>query len=245
MKKQNNWTLEVLLLLLGVIFFLSSCSNMGSDWEWGSGPVVSETREVAQFHSIEIMGNCQVIFKKDVQQELVVEAESNILPLIKTWVRPDGTLIIQNEKNFHSDSGITIYASMCEVRRFDIIGAAKLVGEQPFSCSDLTLIIDGAGRMEMHVDAANLTGRIEGSGCISLAGSADSHDFEIIGAGQLEALNFVVSRYKITIAGAGKCEIHVTNILDVILAGAGIVCYRGNPEVINSQITGAGSLIKL
>jgi hypothetical protein len=245
MKRRNDWTLEVIFVLLGLIFFLSSCSNMGSHGERGSGPVLSEIREVAHFHSIEIQGSCQVIFKKDMQQELVVEAESNILPLIKTWVRNDGTLIIENERNYSSDEGVMIHVSMQEIRRFDILGAAKLVGEQAFSCNDLSLTIEGAGKIEMHVDAANVTGRIAGSGHIFLAGSTNFHDFKIIGAGKLEALNFVTSSYKISIAGAGQCHIHVTKILDLILAGAGIVYYKGDPEVINPQITGAGSLLKL
>ena len=245
MKKQTSWTLEMLLLLFGLIFLVSSCSNLGSDGEWGSGPVLREVREVAQFHSIEILGNCQVIFRKDVQQELVVEAEANILPLIKTWVRNDGTLIIENEKDFHSNKGVTVYASMCEIRRFAIFGAAEIKGEHPFSCNDLNLSIEGAGKMQMHVDANNVISSIVGGGDISLAGRAGSHNFEIIGAGILEALDFSTSSCKIYIAGAGTCRIHVMDALYVVLDGAGVVFYKGNPAVIDSQITGVGALIKL
>jgi hypothetical protein len=245
MKRKNVWTLEVLLLVLGLLFILSSCSNMGDDSEWGSGPVISEKREVAYFHSIEILGSCQVIFVKDVQQELIVEAEHNILPLINTWVRNDGTLIIESERSYKSKRGVTVYVSMLEIRRFAIIGAGKIVGEQPFSCDELFLNIDGVGKMEMHVSAKNVHTRINGSGDIFLKGQADFHRVEIIGAGNLDALDFVTSMYEITIAGAGSCHIYVTDELDVILAGAGIVYYKGNPEVINAQISGAGKLIKL
>ncbi len=245
MKRQNNWTLEVLLLLLGVLFFLSSCSNMCSDSEWGSGPIVSEERDVAAFHSIEILGSCHVIFVKDLQQELFVEAESNILPLIKTWVTNDGTLIIENKKDFHSNKGVTVYASMCDIRRFSIVGAGKIVGEQPFSCNELSLSIDGAGKMEMHVDANNIISRIAGGGDISLTGTTGFHNFEIAGAGILNALNLAASSYKIHIAGAGTCHIHVKDALYVVLDGAGIVYYKGDPGVVDSQITGAGTLIKL
>jgi hypothetical protein len=245
MRKQKVWTLEILLLLLGLVLILFSCSDFCDDSVCGPDSILSEKREVAYFHSIEIWGSCQVFFKKDVQQELTVEAEQNILPLIKTWVRDDGTLIIESEKSYDSNKGVTVYASMLEIRSFVIVGAGKFVGEQPFSCSELTLIIDGAGYIEMNVNAENVYSTINGGGHICLSGSAEFHRVKINGAGNLDALDFVISVYELTIIGAGCCHIYVTDVLDVVLAGAGVVYYKGEPRVINSQITGAGKLIKL
>lgn len=99
--------------------------------------------------------------------------------------------------------------------------------------------------MEMHVDANNIISRIAGGGDISLSGTTVSHDFEIAGAGILNAPNLTASSYKIHIAGAGTCHIHVKDALYVVLNGAGIVFYKGDPEILDSQISGAGTLIKL
>jgi hypothetical protein len=245
MNRQKVWTLEILLLLLGLVLILSSCSDFCGDSVCGSGSILSEKREVASFHSIEIRGGCQVLFEKGVQQELIVEAEQNILPLIKTWVRNDGTLIIESEGSYNSRRGVTVYASMLEIRNFFIIGAGKVVGQQPFSTRELTLLIDGAGNIEMDVNAENVYSTINGGGHIGLSGSAEFHRVKINGAGNLDALDFVTSVYELTILGAGYCHIHVTDVLDVVLAGAGVIYYKGEPKVINSQITGAGRLVKL
>lgn len=245
MKRQKVWTLEILLLLLGLVLIVSSCSDFCDDSVCGPGSILCEKREVAYFHSIEIRGGCQVFFEKDVQQELIVEAEQNILPLIKTWVRNDGTLIIESERSYDSNRGVTVYASMLEIRSFVIVGAGKIVGEQPFSCSELTLIIDGAGYIEMNVNAENVYSTINGGGHVCLSGSAEFHRVKINGAGNLDALDFMTSVYELTIIGAGYCHIYVTDVLDVVLAGAGVIYYKGEPKVINSQITGTGRLIKL
>jgi hypothetical protein len=245
MNRQKVWTLEILLLLLGLALILSSCTDFCGDSVCGSGSILSEKREVAYFHSIEIRGGCQVLFEKSMQQELIVEAEQNILPLIKTWVRDDGTLIIENERSYHSSRGVTVYASMLEIRRFAIIGAGKIVGEHPFSCGELSLLIDGAGKIEMNVNAEKVFSTINGGGHIVLSGSAEFHRVKINGAGNLDALSFVSSVYELTIIGAGYCHIYVTDVLDVVLAGAGIIYYKGEPKAINSQITGAGRLVKL
>jgi hypothetical protein len=245
MNRQKVWTFEILLLLLGYVLIISSCSDFCGDSVCGSGSILSEKREVGYFHSIEIRGGCQVLFEKGVQQELIVEAEQNILPLIKTWVRNDGTLIIESERSYDSRRGVTVYASMLEIQSFVIVGAGKVVGQQPFATGELTLLIDGAGSIEMNVNTENVYSTINGGGHIYLSGSAEFHKVEINGAGILDALDFLTSVYELTIFGAGYCHIYVTDILDVVLAGAGIVYYRGTPEVINSQISGAGKLIKL
>jgi hypothetical protein len=245
MKKQKVTTLDILLLLLGLALIVSSCSDFCGDSVCGSGSILSEIREVAYFDSIEIRVCCQVLFEKGVQQELIVEAEQNILPLIKTWVRNDGTLIVESERSYDSRRGVTVYASLLEIRSFVIVGAGKVIGQQPFSTGELTLRLDGAGTIEMNVNAENVYSTINGTGHIGLSGSADFHNVKINGAGILDALDFVTSVYELTIIGAGYCHIHVTDVLDVVLAGAGIVFYRGTPEVINSQISGAGKLVKL
>jgi len=245
MNRQKVWTLEILLLLLGLALILSSCSDFCGDSVCGSGSILSEKGEVAYFHSIEIRGGCQVLFEKGLQQELIVEAEQNILPLIKTWVRNDGTLIVESERSYSSRRGVTVYASMLEVRNFSIIGVGKVVGKQPFSTGELTLLIDGTGNIEMNVNAENVYSTINGGGYVGLSGSAEFHRVKINGAGNLDALDFVTSVYELTIIGAGYCHIHVTDVLELVLAGAGIVYYKGEPKVINSQITGAGKLVKL
>jgi len=245
MNRQKVWTLEILLLLLGIVLMVSSCSDFCGDSVCGSGSILSEKREVAYFHSIEIRAACQVLFEKDVQQELIVEAEQNILPLIKTWVRNDGTLIIENERCCDSIKGVTVYASLLEIRSFVIVGTGKVIGQQPFSTGELNLRLDGAGTIEMNVNTKNVYSTINGAGHIGLSGSAESHRVKINGAGNLDALDFVTSVYELTIIGAGYCHIYVTDVLDVVLVGAGVVYYKGEPKVINSQITGAGKLVKL
>jgi hypothetical protein len=61
--------------------------------ERGSGNVVSETREVSNFHAIEIDYPAEVIVRQGSQESLKIEAEDNLLPNLKTEVR-GGTLEI-------------------------------------------------------------------------------------------------------------------------------------------------------
>jgi hypothetical protein len=235
-------------ILVGIsLVFTWSCRNIlcDDDSTYGSGVVVEEIREVGFFHSVEIRGSCDLYFVQGATQELRVIADDNILPLIFTWVRHDGTLIIESKGSYTSSTGIKVYASMEEIRRFSIVGSGSIFGESPFSPQELHLLIAGSGNIHMNVRAHKVWSSIAGSGSIHLAGKAEYHNATIAGSGSLEALDLLVSCYDIQIPGSGECRIHVEDVLNVVIAGSGKVYYRGYPSVVNTTIIGSGDVIHL
>jgi hypothetical protein len=237
-----------LLILFGATLIFSwSCRNICGDNDsiYGSGVVVEEIREVAFFHSVEIRGSCDFYFVKGATQELRVITDDNILPLILTWVRHDGTLIIESKGSYSSRAGVKIYASMVEIRGFGIAGSGSIIGESPFSPRELNLVIAGSGNIHMNVRARKIWSSIAGSGNIQLGGKAEYHNITIVGSGSVEALDLLVSCYDIQIPGSGECRIHVEDVLNVVIAGSGNVYYRGYPSVVNTTIVGSGNVIHL
>jgi hypothetical protein len=235
-------------MIMGVaLAFTYSCQDICSSKNsvYGSGVVVEEIREVDSFHSVEIQGSCDLYFVKGTTQELRVIADDNILPLILTWVRHDGTLIIESKGNYTSKSGVKVFVSMMEIRGFAISGSGSINGESPFSPQELHLMIAGSGSIQMDVRAHKVWSYIAGSGNIHLAGSAESHAVQIAGSSSLDAFDFFVSCYDVQIPGSGECRIFVKNILNVILAGSGNVYYKGSPSVVNTTIVGSGNVIGL
>ena len=237
-----------LFILIGITtIFAWSCRNICCDDDsvYGSGVVVEEIREVDSFHSVEIRGSCDFYFLKGATQELRVITDDNILPLILTWVRHDGTLIIESKGSHSTSAGVKVYASMVEIRGFTIAGSGSINSESPFSPRELHLIIAGSGKMYMNVHAHKIWSSIAGSGNICLAGKAEYHNITIAGSGSIEALDLLVSCYDIQIPGSGECRIHVEDVLNVVIAGSGKVYYRGNPSVVNTLIVGSGDVIRL
>ncbi|UCC39032.1 MAG: DUF2807 domain-containing protein [Candidatus Aminicenantes bacterium] len=245
MKKIKIGKSKILCALIGIVMTFS-CSYRDGDHDtvFGSKVIITETRNVDYFHSIEIVGGCDVFFTKDVSQKLILEGEHNILPIIRTWVRHDGILVIEPERSYKTDVGLRAYVSMTEIRGFTIAGSGTIVGELPFETNELTLKIAGSGQIRMDVVAQNVFSEIAGSGDIFLVGNTGFHRNKIAGSGNLNASGFVTAKYEIRIAGSGDCYIHVRDMLDVVIAGSGNIYYRGNPAVINCTIIGSGKLIK-
>jgi hypothetical protein len=239
---------QCLYILLGIALALSwSCRNIccDDDLTHGSGLIVEEIREVNSFHSVEIRGSCDFYFVQGATQELRVITDDNILPLILTRVRHDGTLVIDAKSSYSSQAGVKVYASMVEIRGFSIAGSGSINSESPFSPRELHLVIAGSGKIFMSVRAHKIWSAIAGSGSIHLTGKSEYHNVTIAGSGSLEALDLIVSSYDIQVPGSGECRIHVEDVLNVVIAGSGKVFYRGYPSIINTTIAGSGEVIHL
>lgn len=246
--QKNEYRQTKMLLLLGMILVsLFSCSfrDICQDSEIGSGIVITETRDIAYFHSVTTIGSCQVFFAKNSVQKVILEGEHNILPLIRTRVGSDGTLIIEPKKSYQTKIGVKAYISMREIRGFKITGSGTVESEYPFSCDELNLAIIGSGQMNINVNTQEVFSAIAGSGGIFLSGNAGFNHSNISGSGYLNSLDLVASDCEVKTSGSGNSYVHARDILEVWISGSGNVYYKGNPAVIQSHFSGSGELIKL
>ena len=211
----------------------------------GSGMVLRETRNVGTFDCVEMRTACHLFFSQGAGQELHVEAEDHILPLIHTYVRPDRTLVIESLRGYSTDAGVRVYASMPDIRGFTVIGAGVVESESPFSCRDLRLKLSGAYSVDLDVDADRIFTEAIGAGAISLRGRAEYHKITLSGAGVLRSADLDTLNSTIVLNGAGSASVRVRGTLDVTINGAGIVYYTGAPTNIRSQVSGAGKLVNL
>ena len=245
MKKHINDFIKELLKLLKKInqgtMGDSDCDRDSNCIE-GSGAIIQETRTVMPFHTIVVKRRCQLLFEKSTRQNLRIEGDDNILPLITTTVTEDGELTIDSRPRYHSASGIKVYAEMEEIKGFTIAGSAGIKSRDHFSSDALTLTLSGSGKMELGTGARTISSTITGSGSISLAGEADSHNVLIAGSGDLTAPGLKAKKYNITITGTGTCQVHVSASLKAVITGSGSVRYQGSPPVVKSAVTGSGTV---
>src|SRR5689334_8391602 len=67
--------------------------------ERGSGNIITETRQVSNFHSIDISYPAQVLVKQGSQESLQIEADDNFLPGLQTQVRNNTLEIFYKTKD--------------------------------------------------------------------------------------------------------------------------------------------------
>jgi hypothetical protein len=171
-----------------------------------------------------------------------VETHENMVPGISTTVR-DGIWNIRFFECFDRYDKFDIFISVPELNFATLSGSGNISGEGAFETERFDAAISGSGNINLEVFANVVDTDISGSGNITMAGQTDQLLAFISGSGNIFAFDLESNNCQVGISGSGNCEVFVNNQLDVQISGSGSVRYKGNPPVVNSRITGSGSVI--
>ena len=210
-----------------------------ADGPTGSGNVVTDTRAVAGFTAVDLRGVGQVAVTIGAQEGLVVEAEDNLLPLIKTTVSGD-TLILDLD-NGRPTRPIIYRVAARQVTALSTSGAGD-INAPGLTGQRLRTSQSGAGNVRLErLSTELLESSLAGAGSLDASGTAARLVVSLSGAGSVAARDLAVQNAELSMSGAGKAVVRVSDVLQARLTGAGSVEYIGNPRV-ESSITGGGTV---
>jgi hypothetical protein len=212
------------LLMVTVLMTGLSLGACGAESVRGSGNVTSERRDVGGFNEVELRGIGDLTVRQTGSESLTVEAEDNIIPVLKTEVE-NNRLTIGVEDN-------------------TAIQTTKPINYE-LTVKDLNaLILSGSG----NIDAADISTDelgvvLSGSGGVKAAGKADSQDVDISGSGSYRAENLESEKARVELDGSGTATVNVSDRLDARIRGSGSVEYYGDPTV-SQDVSGSGRVRK-
>lgn len=225
----------------------SSCVGFNEKNVKLSGVTKVSTKEVSAFDKVDVSGAIDVIVNIGNKSEVVIEADSAIMPYVVTEVK-DRELRIYNKDiigfyNFKNNkilvtittpsilelesSGacdVTINDLKTDMFKVSLSGACDLIGS--FECNVLDL-------------------EASGSSDSKLRGKVKDCNIELSGACDIKALDLEVDSLKIEGSGSSNVEITVQNSLDVELSGASELRYKGEPKYIKTDMSGVSNLTKI
>lgn len=237
MKKQPLLILSGFLLLFSV---LSSCST---SCEKGSGKSASEDRKLDAFTKLNFSGSYKVVLKQG-NPSVKVTADYNLLKLIETSVSGD-ELTIKMKKGVCNAGTMEIDISNPDYQSVKTAGTIDLNSDGKLNLKDFSMELAGISKVNLNLIAANVTTSTSGSSEVNLTGQATSNQVTMSGKSSLNALDFIVANYRIETSGFSSCNVNALNELNVNISGAGSVQYKGNPQKISNEHSGATSIKKI
>src|ERR1035438_7091589 len=136
MKTSRILSMIILSILLVNIATISSGCRMFS--ERGSGNVIKQERTVTAFNAIRISGAFDLILSQGNTQSVTVEADDNLMPIIKTEVKGD-ELIIENTKPIHESHTLKVYVTVKELKKIDLSGAVDMETTGKLTLDELSI----------------------------------------------------------------------------------------------------------
>lgn len=225
----------------------------------GNYDLETETRDLPAFERVFNEGNFEVYVIQDGLSEVEIEAESNLIPLIRTRIE-GSALVVDTKDNLRNNLPMKVYVHTEDVREIRLSGSGLLNAEN-IDADDLDVDLSGSGNMffsgngddvncqlsgsgtiELGIDCDHLEANISGSGDVETWGTANDADLKISGSGSFRAYELLLQECHVKISGSGSMYLNVEDYLYVTISGSGDVYYQGNP-IIETDISGSGSVI--
>jgi len=189
----------------------------------GSGNLVTETRTIEPFSSLELSGSFDVYVIIGETQSVKVTFDDNLIEFVETRVR-DGHLEISVEKSYSTHSR----------NRVDIVVPSL---DEIFCSGSGDTEISGLRGDEFHYD-------VNGSGDLIVDGEIDELRISISGSGDVDARDLMAREARVRISGSGDVKLFASESIDGRVSGSGDILIYGNPEHISRRVSGSGSIRK-
>jgi flagellar motor switch/type III secretory pathway protein FliN len=217
--------------------------------------VTKKALELPEFKSIYVNSNYTVYLKQTNKQEVTVEALTEIFSISDIKV-VDGVLMINIERkpenpnkslwakidDIKVNPTMKLYVTMKNIEELQVNGGGKVIAENSLATGNLKLAVNGNGSMDIDLKGDVVKAEVTGSGSIALRGYATSLEALLSGAGTINAYNCPMDNAKVKVSGSGICELNVTNTIDAIVAGSGVVKHKGNTKNAQKKVYGTGSV---
>jgi hypothetical protein len=224
------------LLAIGTLAALAGCAiviNPGTDdvqvhtifgssnTVAGDGHVVSEARPVSNLMALDVSGPLEVDVRVGGQPGLQVEADSNLLPLIRTEVRGD-TLRVWLEGSVSSHTAMRVSYKVPQLTQVHVSGSGRMVVTE--------------------LNGAPLTFVKSGSGVTQLSGRVSTLDIRSSGSGAINASALQSGRTNVNLTGSGRMTVGQVNgdAFTANVHGSGELQASGRVQRLTTNVHGSG-----
>jgi hypothetical protein len=206
----------------------------------GSGTVKRESRDVADFTSVEVSGVVHATVHIGPRAPVVLEGDDNLLPLITTEVH-DGRLVVavKNGANIRPSRPIKAEITTPVLSGITANGASEM-DVTAATTDKFSVAASGATAVAVRdVDTEALAVDASGASRVTLAGKARSTTLGISGASHIKADGLTAGSAAVEISGASHVEISATAAIKGTVSGASHLDVLGSPRDRSVASSGA------
>lgn len=207
-------------VLAGVCLLCVSCDIDIGRGIRGDGNVVTEQRSIGPFSNIDASGAFRVEWSQGTPSAGVTTDENLQSYIVVTTEK--NTLRLRTTGPIRVSHSLKVTLTSPTLEAAELSGASRLVAHQ---VNGARFYLDTTGAARINVD-----------------GKVDELVATMTGASSLSANSLLSKTAEISVTGAGKAYVTVSDSLKVSITGAGKVEYSGNPAHLERNITGAGSI---
>lgn len=187
----------------------------------GNGQLTLERRAVSNLADLDMSGPVNLEVRVGQEASLQVEADANLLPLVRTEAN-GGALRVRVDGNVRTSHAIRVIYTVPQLSQIRATGSGRLT---------VTGLNGGA-----------LTLTKLGSGSSRLSGKVGTLNMELTGSGDVDASALQSGNANLSLTGSGGITLGQVQgeLLNVKVRGSGDVHASGSASQLNARVTGSG-----
>lgn len=236
-------TIKHLFFYSALALLISTTSCFDNITIRGNGIAETQGRTVPAFNKLKSSGSFDVHITKGDETEVIVNAESNILPYIETYVSGNTLMIdIRGIHNVNNRLPMEVYITVPTIESIKQSGSGIITTDY-FAAENFDVSISGSGRISTAVEALQINASVSGSGMLDISGEAQQINYAISGSGKIDSYNLTAKNCNAAISGSGNMYVNAQDYLIAKISGSGNIYYSGNPN-LEIHVSGSGKVIK-
>lgn len=233
------------LIVAAVVALLLTSCNFSVKEIAGSGNVKTETRNVGgQFTKVKAGNGIDVTIVQSDVVSVVVEADDNLLPHIKTEVKGN-TLEISCEYNSFLDvSSKKVTVKMPKVEGLETNSGASLVTQGTIRSEDLDLDASSGSSISGEFEADDLDAETSSGASMKLSGKAIKYSASSSSGSNLESGDLHANEISADASSGSTVLVHPVEELSGSASSGGSVKYNNDPKKLERDESSGGSVTK-
>jgi len=239
--KKIDLTIALMLVILALpVLSAVNRANTTSSLN-GNGKIITEDRPVASFHALKVSGGIDIELSQGNELKLQVEADENLVPIIRTEVK-DGVLCIWHDEKVMNAKTMKIHLTFKNLDAITASGGCDIVSSQKLNFNVLKTDLSGGCDIKLDCKADNLICEHSGGCDAKLSGEAENSTFKVSGGCDVKAQEFSLKNCNIDASGGSDVIVNVKGDLTAKATGASDITYYGEPAKVNKSASGASEV---
>jgi hypothetical protein len=222
-------------LLIPVITLFLSCN-----FTTGSGNIVSEKRTVGSFHGVSASQGFDVEIKIGPVQEVIIEADDNLVGEVKTKVR-DGILKISLDRHNVNNAHLKAFITAPSINSLTTSSAAIIITKDELnSDGEIKIEASSGSNINAKVNAPLVNAQSSSGSEITLSGRTKDFAAKSSSGSSLKAFDLLSENTKASGSSGATVHVHASVKLDASASSGANITYRGGANVYKSVSSGGG-----
>lgn len=229
---------RILFVLFSLTFLILSCTSKNY------GPEGERIIDLENISSLHIEGNFTVLIQQSTDEQLILNAPEELIDKIEVTQNNGQLKIMLDEqtKNFLEENTIQLEISLADLSFLEYSIAGKLTILPYFQVDDIRIQGQGAGKVELNLEAESIIAEFSMVGEATLNGSSENFTLRNDGLGKIDASELFAKNTVLSSSGIGSIQVYAEETLSLNVSGIGKVVYSGPAEVIKRNVSGIGKV---